>query len=275
MIPTLTVVYQAPGDLAAHLAEHADQGALLLRVPSPGPAVAQFDPITLNLRLPGGGRAVVAEVLQVIPGLGLALRLTHPAEAKALCEGAAPSAPPTPPAVTLGEPRPKVMGPRVARGSGVRQWPMEKVLSDWNQISFRDKVQLARRGKRAVRRHILRQKDKKLQKFVLQNPELTADEMATIVALPGLDPTLLRKIAASPEWTRHAIVARALICHPKMALPQVQQLISRVPEMELRRLTRTGRVRSSVKRLIIRAPGRGRETPTVARSPAKGKTRGR
>jgi hypothetical protein len=70
--------------------------------------------------------------------------------------------------------------------------------------------------------------------------------------MASLAPALLKRLIANQEWIRHTSIARNLICHPKATLPQVTRLLDKVPQEELRRLTRTGKVRASVKRLIIK-----------------------
>jgi hypothetical protein len=233
--------------------------------------VAQFQRLTLALQLPDGAVAVEAEVLQVMPGAGLAVRLPGAATARTLAGGAAARADAVPPSVTDGaaadegpeegpaeEERPAVTGPAVPRGMGPASWPIEKLQVEWKNLSMPDRIAVARRGKRAARGLVLKHPDKKLHQFVLQNPELTPQEVAAMVGNPNLDPTMLRRIAGSPEWVRHAAVARALVCHPKMSLPQVTKLLRHLPQAELRRLTRTGRVRASVKRIIIKHVEGGR-----------------
>ena len=99
---------------------------------------------------------------------------------------------------------------------------------------------------------ILKGHDKMLHNFLLQNPHITADEVGVMASTVSLDPTLLRRIASSPEWARHKVVARNLICHPKMTLPEVTKLSRTLSNDEIRRLTRTGKVRTSVKRVLIK-----------------------
>ncbi len=260
MESVLTVTYRSEGDLAAHLDEHDQHGALFLAVQELSSDIKQFQKLSLALRLPDGGVAVEAEVLQVMPGAGLAVRLPDSTTARTLAGTAAARSDAEAPGVTAGPPPAveAVSGPRVPRGMGPASWPIEKLQVGWKSLSMPDRIAVARRGKRAARGLVLKHPDKKLHQFVLQNPEITPQEVAAMVGNANLDPTLLQRIAGSPEWMRHTAVARALICHPKMSLPQITKLLRHLPEAELRRLTRTGRVRASVKRIIIKHVDGGR-----------------
>ena len=74
----------------------------------------------------------------------------------------------------------------------------------------------------------------------------------------NLDPVVLRQIANDPQWLRNTSVARNLITNPKMTLPQITKLLKYLPNDELSRLARSGKVRQNVKQLIVKKLDRGR-----------------
>lgn len=289
--------YAAAADLAAHLKQARFQDSLLLTAPGAPAGLAQFVGIELIVALPGQQVALAAEVLQLMPGDSLVLRLPDAAALDALLSrsgltGAATAAPsvtwqaatvpapvttdPAPtavdpvavataPAPIEPSPRPQVgaatpateesrehRGPVIPAGMGPMSWPIEKLQSDWEKLSIADKVNVAKHGGLAARRMILKMQDRQLHQYVLANPALTADEVAAMAGMAGLAPELLKQIANKPEWTRHAAVVRNLICHPKLPQDLVARMVGLLPDLELRRLAKTGRVRESVKRLIIR-----------------------
>ena len=152
----------------------------------------------------------------------------------------------------------KVSGPVVPQGMSLAKWPIEKLHAEWNELTFPQKVTVARHGEVAARRMIMKKPEHKIHPFLLQNPKISASEVAAIVSKPGMDPAVVRRVAVTREWTRHASVARALICHSQTTLQQIAQLIERIPDQELRHLVRGGRVRTAVKRLILKKLEKGR-----------------
>jgi hypothetical protein len=255
--PSLRLEYRSASDLAAHLEELRQQGALLVRLPE-GAGLQQYQAVTLAVCLAGAQAELEAEVLQVIPGLGVALSLGQPGAAFALCGDTAPASPAAPPQVTLTtevQARGQATGREGGgpRASGPQTWSIEKLQAEWPNLSVPDRIRVAKYGKRPARGLVLRQQDPQLHHFLLSNPHITPEEVAVLAGLGNLDPVLLHRLATSQEWTRHMAVVRNLVCHPKATLQQVTKLVEKLPADELRRLTRTGKVRASVKRVIIKS----------------------
>ncbi len=140
----------------------------------------------------------------------------------------------------------------VPRGSSPVSWPIEQLLARWDELNQAEKVRVARHGTRPARMFVLRNVDKSLHVHVLNNPKVSMDEVASMAAMTNLDPSVLRRIATSSDWQRNATIAKALVCNPKVPLPLITRLIPRVPRDDLARLTRTGKVRSSVKEAIVK-----------------------
>lgn len=264
----LKVQFSCAEDLAGHLRQHQSEGALLLPMAQLPDEVQQYQALELQARVGDAEGVLDAEVLQVIPGLGLVVRLADPTEAALLSAGASAAEDPAPPQVEQhAEPQgaqPEADGEaeeaqrnQKRGGSTPLSWPIERLLAEWNGLTVADKFHAARRGKVAVRRHIIKGQDRALHAAVLTNPQIKAEEVAALVAKPGLDPALLRRIANSSEWSRNMTVARALIRNPKIPMQTVSRLLDAIPASDLRRLSRTGNVRSAVKRIIIQRLERG------------------
>lgn len=245
------LTYSSAADVAAHLAEQ--DGALLVRL-ADAEELAQQVTLTLEIRCPEGCATVGAQLLQLLPGLGLVLRLTESTEVEALVGNATPS--PAPQAPEVSRHRAKAGGPPA--GSSVLSWGIERLQAEWPQLSQAQRIRLARHGDRPSRALVLRSQDKTLHAFLLKNPKIGADEVAHMAQLVNLDPNLLRQIATSPEWVRHSQVARNLVSHPKLPLPIVQKVVPSLSLDEMRRLTRTGKVRASVKRVLMQRITKGR-----------------
>lgn len=251
----LSATYRSAGDLAHHLQELVAQGALLLPMSEQVDAIQQYQPLHLRISCADVTTTVTAEVLQVIPSVGVVVRLKRSEEALAMAGDAEPAEPAEPPQVAVLDPN-DLSDPALKSahrpGTSVVSWPIEKLQAEWHNLTVPEKVRAARYGKRPIRGWILKQQDKAMHNHLLSNPHISPEEVAVMAGMVNLDPAVLRRIVSSQEWLRHTSVARNLVCHPKLTLPQVTKVIGHVSSDELRRLTRTGKVRASVKRLIIK-----------------------
>ena len=254
----LKLTYRDAADLAAHLGQQ-EGGALLVPLPAGVEGLDQFGELELELELPEGGGTVGAQVLQVIPDLGVAVAISDPVAAYGLARGAEPSPRPLPPAVDVvtdeagdDEGDEARQDRRAAHAVGAVSWPIERLQAEWQNLPLPERIRVARYGKKAARTFVLRQQDAQMHHFLLSNPHISVEEVTILAGMGNLDPVLLKRLVSSQEWTRHTMVTRNLICHPKATLPQVTQLLDKLSPEELRRLTRTGKVRASVKALIIK-----------------------
>ena len=291
----LKLTYLGLNDLASHLVEHADRGAMLLPLPEIPESVRQYDTVDAVVEVSGQQTHMVCEVVQVLPGTGLVVRVTEPGNTEEMVAYATFSEAAGPPKVEVlevgegepgggdgdpeggGSPSGGVGGtaggnggaPPAGGGSPGREvksgtatsptlWSVERLRAEWDNLSPAQRIRVARYGRRDARHMILKDIDKKMHNHVLSNPKVTPDEVASMAGMAGLDPDTLRRIANSPEWVRHKSVVRNLVCNPKMNLPQVQKLIKHLPQDELRRLSRSGKVRGAVKQAIIKKIEGGR-----------------
>jgi hypothetical protein len=281
MVLVLRLDYRTAEQLARHLRDHLAHGSLLVPLGQTKLDVQQFQPLTLRFALPGGECSVEAEVLQLISPLGLAVRvLGDLAALRSLAGDSEPSASAEPPRVSVvdGDPEPAEEpaaapdasgamsveaaeemladdeggAPRSVSTLGPHNWPVERLSVEWHTLSLADKARVAKYGKRGARGVVLRMQDRTLHQFLLSNSQITAEEVAAMAGMANLDPALLKRIGTSSDWLRHSTIVRNLVCNPKSTLPQITKWIELLGEDELRRLTRTGKVRASVKQLITR-----------------------
>jgi hypothetical protein len=274
---TLQLRYPSAADLRAHLFENTERGALLLPMAEPPRDLKQYAPVALEVVVDEDRCVMSAEVLQVLPGTGLVVRLTDVNEATGLVESAPIAEPALPPEVRLSLPeqdlgaapepvpddaparggtKPRI-GPQIA-GSSPVSWSIEQLQATWDQLTVPEKVRVARHGKRPARMLILKGLDKTLHVHVLHNTGVTPEEVTMMAGMSSLDPTVLRRIAGDTQWLRHTSVARNLICNPKLTLVQITKILKYLPRDELSRLARTGKVRQSVKQLIVKTLDRTR-----------------
>lgn len=278
---SFTLRYRTASELARHLQQGGGQRegvgqTMLLPWSGEPPAFDQYARLDLCVLLPERRADVAGELLQTIPNMGMVVRLLDPDAIYELVAHAEPSAEDALPEVSLGEPESDTEfdvddktdpmeemtfeggqqdpAPRAAgtiAGITALSWPIERLQADWHSLPMPQKIRVARYGKRPARSFILRGPDKSLHTFLLTNSKISADEVARMAGLAQLAPDVLMRIVNSPDWTRHTNITRNLVCHPKLPLTEVRKLLGRLPTEELRRLAKSGRVRASIKRIIV------------------------
>jgi len=243
----LTIVFSSDEDLRAQIAEH-DLRSAILHACTPPAEIVQFAAVEIALVVEDDRCHLHGEVLQIMHGLGIVLRVADWAPAhELLARRAAPRAISDDPALDDASAEAEL-----SAGAGPMAWPIEKLQREWSQLSKVERIHIAQHGQRGARGLVLRGTDKSLHVHLLNNPQLTVDEVAAMAGMPGFDPTLLRVIAKNTDWQGNVQIVRNLICNPKLPLPDAARLIGALPVDELTRLTRTGKVRDALKRAIIK-----------------------
>ena len=266
---SLNLHYLGASHYVAHLHRHATREALLIRLPE-GVTVQKGEKLELVISFdtddPGGKLA--AEVAMVTPDGGAVVRLEDALDGMVLAGGATAAKQSFPPRVSMVEdatpaeepaPEPDPEEPEqeltalekiAQRKTGPLSWSAEKLQAQWSTLKMSDRVRVARQGDRSARSLVLRQQDKTLHAVLLNNSKLTPNEVALMVGKSGLDPTLIKRIASTREWTSRKAVARALICNPRLPLPQAIRLLRTLNENDLQQLSRSGNLRSTVRQEV-------------------------
>lgn len=233
------------------------------------PDTGPLEQVVLLLRAGSVSAEVTAEVLQILSGTGLVVRVVDLGRTKAADLPRAMGAP-RPPEVTLDDGAedegtadedeglgeddasgpPERRGPPMPAGSSALSWPVEKLQAEWDTLSMPERIRVARYGNRGARMIAMRGRDKALQVHLLSNPNISNEEVATMAGSAGLDPAALRRIASNREWLRSAEITRNLICNPKLPLPEVERLLRPLSQDELARLAKSGRLRAAVRQSI-------------------------
>lgn len=250
----LTVIFQQGTELLAQ-ERHVARGAFFLPAPEPPP-----EPLAeLVLRVEGSGGEVVelpVRVVQISPThVALALRDIDAARTALapLFQGAR-----TGPGgegatwVFWGRPEPEAQPlldlPREAEDAP--EVPMEpptqvdeKLLYDQiRAMSSPEKMQLALHGDRTARLLLLKDVNKNVQTFLLQNARITVDEVRYIAGYRQANPDVLVAIAAHREWSQNQGVLAALVRNPKTPSMTAVKLLDKIAPAELRRLAKSGEV---------------------------------
>lgn len=198
---------------------------------------------------PRGGELVLpAEAVWNAPnGVGLALALDAEARARVLAfaQGPAPEAPPQPGEEPEDDDQPEEAR-RVARNVHERVRAM----------SIRDREDLARRGGMPERVALERAFGANVWEPLLQNPQISAVEVAKIAKNGALSRPLVSAIVANGAWLAVPEVQRALLSNPRCSGRELDRVLSMIKPQELARLAQGGpyrqEVRQAAQRLVRR-----------------------
>jgi hypothetical protein len=110
------------------------------------------------------------------------------------------------------------------------------------EMTAPEKMQLALHGDRTARFLLLRDLNKNVQTFLLQNARITVEEVRTIAGYRQAIPDVLVAIATHREWSQNQGVLAALVRNPKTPPITAVALLERIAPAELRRLAKSAEV---------------------------------
>lgn len=267
--------YGSVEELAKDVSEQLPRGGMVVRTSVPS-GLQLFSSVEVAVEC--GDRAIVVagQVLQIFPGIGVAVGLDRPARDR--IEGLAGGtraglSPVTTPAGAPGGDAGAAGGvgrgtgeidvelaARLARGTskptddpprvpvpGGEEPPEPRRLATGSNASI-ERIQLALRGDRDQRMEILRGKNRALHQYVLRNPGLTVDEIGVIARMPSVAPEVLTQIADRRDWGHRPEVAMALVRNISTPIPVAVRLVEYVSANDLRLLAKDARIREPVQR---------------------------
>src|SRR5262245_31426982 len=226
------VTYHRPADLVADHDGQLAKGGLLLRV-EPAAGTAPFDAVDVEIAATFGsleaGVVIPGQVIQLMPGVGVAVAFSAAplAEAVAEARAAAPTAGAAPTHEIATAPRP--VPPRATAAADTAA-----------------KIQQALHGNRDDRSRILRDVNKMLHPYVLRNPGLGLDEVLAAAKMTTVAPEFLSQIGQRKEWAQRPDIAIALVRNPKLPTPAAVRLLDFVSPADLRQLAKDSRTRPAV-----------------------------
>jgi hypothetical protein len=245
------LTYHSTSDLLADIAQQVSRRGLLIRVPIP--AAERGAPVIVEIATPVGDLEVTASVLQLLPGVGVAVEL-DPAAFEPLAEAARANP-------VVGEPVQHERIERAASAPAVDDAPEPEAPPDPHERAreaSRDaaaqahqnaqRIQIALHGDKNQRMAILRDQNRQLHGYVLRNPGVQLDEIVFFAKQPTVTPDLLQQIAARREWAERPEVAIAIVRNPKTPVPLAIRMLDHVSDAELRNLARLPSVREPIQR---------------------------
>lgn len=227
--------YTRPGDLVRDDETQFAKGGVLVRLASP-PGVSLFENVELEIESQAGSIVLPAQVVQTMPGVGIALSFdpTHESLRAAVDEarGAGELAGDPPSHAVVSDP-PVEDG----RPSG------DPAAADSSAAA---KIHMALHGSKEERMRIMRDGDRGMHRYVLRNPGLRLDEVTFIAKMTAVSPDLLKAIAEHREWVQRPEIALALVRNPKCPVPLAIQMLNHLSPRDLRQLAKSNSVRMPI-----------------------------
>ncbi len=143
-------------------------------------------------------------------------------------------------------------------GTGVEK----SLLQRLQEMTVSERIKLALRGNREVRMLLIRDPNRMIRRFVLQNPRLGDEELIAIAKNRSADDEILRIIAESREFTKNYQVRLSLVTNPKTPLVCSLRFMGGLQDRDVRLLAKSKNVSATVanaaKRIVLqKTPGGG------------------
>lgn len=239
--PTFDIVYPAWSRALADCEQQIAMGGLLLATQV---EIELYTQVLVRLLMPDEStHELQAEVVQVIPGQGVAVQFKPDAEdaistLKELCADNRTEA-------DGDDSAPEVYGPgQEPPQRGSSEPKAAHLLVE--EMTVNEKRRAALHGRRDIRLLLIRDRNKTIHPFVLKNPAITLDEVVQIAKMPAVNPDALRMIAKNKDWTRSTTVCRNLVRNPKTPMREALALLGKLPMGEVRLLAKSGNVRTAI-----------------------------
>ena len=144
------------------------------------------------------------------------------------------------PELSLEEPEPPQAEPAVDEAESATLYDRIRTMT------AAEKMQLALKGDRSARLLLLKDMNKVIHTFVVQNPKITLDEVRYVAGYRQANPDALKYISEQREWMINPGVVAALVCNPKTPAIIALKLLEKLPMGELRRLAKSDNVPRAV-----------------------------
>ena len=132
------------------------------------------------------------------------------------------------------------------------------LLLQLQTMTVSEKIKLSLRGNRDARMLLIRDANKMIRRFVLQNPRVGDEEIIAIAKNRSADDELLRIIGDSRDWTKNYQVRLSLVTNPKTPLVYSLRFLSGLVDRDIRMLAKSKNVSATVsaaaKRIVNSRP---------------------
>jgi hypothetical protein len=145
-------------------------------------------------------------------------------------------------------------GPDLTVERPISEEDRSSIAAQVARLSVPEKVGLAVKGNREVRRILSRDSSSMVARAVIGSPKLTEDDIISYAASSLTHEDVLRFIAEHRQWTSNRQVVTALVQNPRTPPPAVIRFLKTYQTSELRILSQnrslSAPVRQEAKRLV-------------------------
>jgi hypothetical protein len=113
----------------------------------------------------------------------------------------------------------------------------QTLLQQISKMSVSQRVQYAMKGSSEVRRTLVRDANKVVQRAVLQSPRLTDQEVESFAAMANLTDEILRLIAGNRVFRKNYVVVRNLMNNPKTPLDVTLHMLPMLNAVDLKKIS--------------------------------------
>ena len=128
----------------------------------------------------------------------------------------------------------------------------QTLLQQISHMTVAQRVQYAMKGSSEVRRTLIRDANKVVQRSVLQSPRLTDQEVEAFASMANLTDEILRLIANNRNFRKNYIVVRNLINNPKTPLDVTLHMLPTLNPVDLKKLTMNKNVPETLRSTAIK-----------------------
>jgi hypothetical protein len=145
-------------------------------------------------------------------------------------------------------------GPDLIEERPVGEEERSSIAAQVARLSVPEKVELAVKGNREVRRILSRDASSMVARAVIGSPKLTEDDIISYAASSLTHEEVLRFVADSRQWTANRLVVGALVQNPRTPPPCAIRFLKSYQTSELRVLSQnrslSAAVRQEARRLL-------------------------
>lgn len=113
-------------------------------------------------------------------------------------------------------------------------------------MSVRERMNLARNGSRTERSILIKDPNKTVHVFLVQNKRITLDEIRYMAGYRQAAPDALKMIAENRNWMQSSGIVSALVRNPKTPSSVAVRLLDKLPRADLARIAKTGGAQRAV-----------------------------
>ena len=129
---------------------------------------------------------------------------------------------------------------------GEAQTSLQKI----NQMSVRERVQLAFSGNKSERLILAKDPNKFVGLSLIESPQIGKDEIYEILQNKSISGEVVRKISENRNWIRNYSVMLSLIKHPKVPVKKASTYVKRVKHVDLRKMAKDREINPAIRAIV-------------------------